>query len=468
MSGSKTMQAVDFDAALISTYDTTGPRYTSYPTVAEFRDDFGPDDLRRHIERIDASNPGEPLSLYLHIPFCDTVCYYCACNKVVTKNRDRADEYLRRLFREIVMVGELFTRERRVVQLHWGGGTPTYLSTTQMRALMDHTRKYFQLLDDDLGEYGIEIDPRRLAAGTVEVLREIGFNRLSMGVQDLNPAVQEAVNRIQPAELTFGVLEQARGLGFRSISVDLMYGLPRQTPASFEQTLHAMIEAGPDRLSVFNYAHLPHRFKTQRQIREEELPSPAQKLEILQRTIELLLDAGYVYIGMDHFARKDDELAVALEKGTLRRNFQGYSTHSECELVALGSSAISLIGDCYAQNTRRVEDYQRLIDAGDLATTRGITLTADDRIRRDVISDLMCRFSLKFNEIESKHGLAFERYFMEELKDLEPMAADGLVRTDRESITVTPKGRLLIRNICMVFDAYRRASQPGRQFSKVI
>jgi oxygen-independent coproporphyrinogen-3 oxidase len=465
--GSPTAGTVVFDAGLVRRYDTAGPRYTSYPTAAEFTTGFGAADLRGHIAAANRARPDGPLSLYFHIPFCATVCYYCACNKVITANRARAAAYLERLFREIDLMGELLPRQRPVTQLHWGGGTPTYLDDAQMAALMQRTRDRFSLAGDAEGEYSIEVDPRSLGPHTLEHLRAIGFNRLSMGVQDLDPAVQQAVNRIQPAELTFGALEQARRAGFRSVSLDLIYGLPRQSAQSFARTLAAVIGAQPDRLSIFNYAHLPARFKVQRQIDERELPSPADKLVILEQSIAALVEAGYVYVGMDHFARADDELAVALHDGSLQRNFQGYATQADSEMVAMGASAISWIGGCYAQNAHTLDDYYARIDAGELATARGIALNADDFLRRDVINDLMCRFAVDTDAIATRYGILFADYFAEELGRLAPMEADGLVEREAGMIRVTPRGRLLIRNIAMVFDAYRQAGG-GQQFSKVI
>ncbi|NOZ11431.1 MAG: oxygen-independent coproporphyrinogen III oxidase [Gammaproteobacteria bacterium] len=459
---------LEFDQALLEKYDRAGPRYTSYPTAVEFTPDFDAGSFRRQTVLSNAGNRLRPLSLYFHIPFCDTVCYYCACNKIVTKNRKHAADYLRRLHREIQMMGYLFPRERVVTQLHWGGGTPTFLSTQQMVDLMGHSRRNFTLLDNDEGEYGIEIDPRALEADTLDTLRDIGFNRLSMGVQDLDPQVQAAVNRIQPAELTFSTLVRARALKFKSVSLDLIYGLPLQTPESFSKTLQLVIDAQPDRLSIFNYAHLPQRFKVQRQINEEDLPSAETKLAILRASIEGLLDAGYVYIGMDHFARKEDDLSLALENGSLYRNFQGYATHADCELVAMGTSAISRVGDCYAQNAHDLEDYYRLIDSSQLAIQRGVVLTRDDLIRRDVINQLMCQFAIDFDAIEKAHGIEFEEYFDVELKNLEAMMADGLMTSGDRQLLVTPKGRLLIRNISMVFDAYRQIDGDGQRFSKVI
>lgn len=459
---------LDFDPDVLAKYDRAGPRYTSYPTAIEFTSDFDAGSFRRQTVLSNAGGSLSPLSLYFHIPFCATVCYYCACNKIVTKNRKHAADYLERLHREIQMMSYLFPRERTVTQLHWGGGTPTFLNSQQMVDLMGRTRRNFTLVDNDEGEYSVEIDPRALEADTLHVLRDIGFNRLSMGVQDLDPRVQAAVNRIQSPQLTFGTLDQARELGFKSVSLDLIYGLPLQTTESFNQTLQAVIDAQPDRLSIFNYAHLPQRFKVQRQINELDLPSPETKLAILQASIEALLDAGYVYIGMDHFARSEDDLSRALEDGSLHRNFQGYATHADCELVAMGVSAISRVGDCYAQNAHTLDDYYRLIDNSRLAIKRGVVLNLDDLIRRDVIDQLMCRFALDFSAIERAHGIVFEEYFEAELKDLEEMIEDGLLESQDRQLIVTSKGRLLVRNISMVFDAYRRSDDAGQRFSKVI
>ncbi len=457
-----------FNAQLIRRYDTSGPRYTSYPTAAQFHEHFGEAEYRARARRSNEDLIPPPLSLYFHIPFCDTVCYYCACNKIVTRNRARALPYLASLHREIALQGVLFDRDRVVEQLHWGGGTPTFLSREQMRELMRVTRAHFTLRDDDAGDYSIEIDPRRADDLTVAVLRDLGFNRMSMGVQDFDPAVQRAVNRIQSETETRRVIRAARREGFRSINVDLIYGLPRQSPASFERTLEKVIDADPDRLSVFNYAHLPQLFKTQRQINEAELPSPAAKLEILALTIESLTGAGYVYIGMDHFAKPDDELAVAQRSGTLHRNFQGFSSRAECDLVAMGVSAISKVRDCYAQNTRDPEAYCRLVDSGHIPILRGIELDADDRLRRHVISELICHGRLDVRAVERQHGVRFADYFAEELADLRAMARDGLIALAADGIEVLPPGRLLVRNVCMVFDRYLREAEPRQRFSRVI
>ncbi|MHB8535354.1 MAG: oxygen-independent coproporphyrinogen III oxidase [Sulfuricaulis sp.] len=456
-----------FDPDLIRRYDKSGPRYTSYPTAVQFHSGFTEVDYRAWAKRSNEASPPRPLSLYIHLPFCDTVCFYCACNKVVTKDRQRAAPYLGRLHREIALQAGLFDRARVVEQLHWGGGTPTFISHEEIEELMKVTREHFPLRDDDQGDYGIEVDPRELRPGTLALLRRLGFNRLSMGVQDFEPAVQKAVNRIQSEAGTFAVLEQARALGFRSINMDLIYGLPHQTVVSFGRTLDKIIAAGPDRLSVFNYAHLPETFKPQRRISASELPSPQEKLDILQLTIERLGQAGYVYIGMDHFAHAQDELAVAQRNGTLHRNFQGYSTHAECDLIGLGMTAIGMVGDCYSQNQRTLDDYYTALDAGRLPVMRGITLDADDKLRRAIVTQLICHFTLDLLAVERTHAIRFAEYFATELADLKIMRQDGLLDIDDTSIRVRPAGKLLIRNICMVFDRYLRQKQEQR-YSKVI
>jgi len=463
---SNMQQTLVLDQALIGRYDQSGPRYTSYPTAVQFHDGFGEEQYRAAAQASNAS--GRPLSLYFHIPFCDTVCFYCACNKIATKDRTRAQPYLDRVYREIAMQGDLFDDSRPVEQLHWGGGTPTFISPDQMRELMAVTGRHFKLLDDDRGEYSIEIDPREVSDATIGLLREIGFNRMSLGLQDLDPAVQKAVNRIQTAEETFGALSAARREGFRSVSMDLIYGLPLQTASSFIATLDRVVEAEPDRLSVFNYAHLPERFKPQRRINEAELPSPDQKLEILQQVGERLADAGYVYIGMDHFARPDDELAVAQREGQLYRNFQGYSTHAHCDLVAMGVTSIGMVGNTYAQNMRTLDEYYGRIDAGHLAVFRGVELSRDDELRRAVITQLICNFSLDMRRVAKDWEIDFAQYFASEIDRLGGMAEHGLLSISEDIIDVLPPGRLLIRNICMVFDRYLGAGGQTARFSKVI
>ncbi|RDH88461.1 MAG: oxygen-independent coproporphyrinogen III oxidase [endosymbiont of Escarpia spicata] len=459
-------QSIVFDLDLIAKYDQSGPRYTSYPTAVQFHEGFGEADYRRIAQESNAS--GDPLSLYFHIPFCDTVCFYCACNKVATKDRSLADKYLQRVYKEMEMQGALFDRSRKVEQLHWGGGTPTFISHDEMRELVRQTRKHFTLLDDDSGEYSIEIDPREALGDTIKVLRELGFNRMSLGVQDFEESVQKAVNRIQSKEDTLSVLQSARDEGFRSISIDLIYGLPFQSLGSFEGTLDQILEVDPDRLSVFNYAHLPERFKPQRRINEAELPSPQEKLDILQMTIEKLTGAGYVYVGMDHFAKPDDELVIAQRNGTLYRNFQGYSTHADCDLVALGATSIGMVGPTYAQNKRTLDEYYDRIDQGKLAVFRGVELNRDDLIRRDVITRLICHFTLNFAAVNARWEIDFQNYFASELNNLSGMAEDGLVNLTERGIDVLPRGRLLIRNICMLFDAYLNSKESKGSFSKVI
>lgn len=455
---------VEFDADLIRRYAGSGPRYTSYPTAMEFSSAVN---AQTHSDWVQASNGiGRPLSLYVHIPFCAHVCFYCACNKVVTGNREKAVPYLDSLAREVHLQAALIDPGRRVEQLHWGGGTPTFLNDRQLAELMQLLRDNFQLLDDDSGEYSIEIDPREVRDDTLSVLREIGFNRVSLGVQDFNPEVQQAVHRLQTDEQTLGALRQARELGFHSINIDLMYGLPLQNVDSFSDTLEAVIEARPDRLSVFNYAHLPERFKPQRRIRAEDLPSAAEKLKILQLTIDKLTAVGYQYIGMDHFALADDELALAQRDGSLHRNFQGYSTHAEADLIGMGVSAISATPGGFSQNHTDIEAYYRDLDVPRLPIVRGVAINDDDRLRGEVIQRLICNNRLDTDRLEAQYGIRFSDYFSTELDRLAGMQADGLLEIDTRQLAVTARGRLLIRNICKVFDHYR--GQQEQQFSKMI
>jgi oxygen-independent coproporphyrinogen-3 oxidase len=459
-------QTIDFDLDLVRRYDRSGPRYTSYPTALEFHEGFGESEYRQACSR--SNDQKRSLSLYFHIPFCDTVCFYCACNKVVTKDRGRAQPYLDRIHRELEMQSALFREDRQVEQLHWGGGTPTFISRDQMVELMESTRRRFRLADDEIGEYSVEIDPREADADTVSLLRTLGFNRMSLGVQDFDPQVQKAVNRIQSEQETRAIIEAARAEGFRSISIDLIYGLPFQTVTSFVRTLHRVIALAPDRMSVFNYAHLPQRFMPQRRINEKDLPSSRVKLEILKTSGELLADAGYVYIGMDHFARPDDELTLAQRNGSLYRNFQGYSTHADCDLIGIGVTSIGKVDKSYSQNRRTVDEYYADIDAGRLPVFRGIELSRDDEIRRDLITRLICNFSLDIPSLEQAWGIEFSDYFRSALPHLSSMQEDGLLELDERRILVLPKGRLLIRNICMVFDAYRVAKEEQVGFSRVI
>jgi oxygen-independent coproporphyrinogen-3 oxidase len=460
-------QSLEFNAQLIRRYDTAGPRYTSYPTAAQFHSGFTAAEYCRIAEATNRETQRRPLSLYFHIPFCSTVCFYCACSKVVTRDRAKAGPYLAQLYKEIAIQAALFDRDRSVEQLHWGGGTPTFISHEQMHTLMRATAEHFTLKADDSGEYSIEVDPRDLRPDTLSVLRELGFNRLSIGVQDLDERIQKAVNRVQTACDTLAVVQQARRLNFKSVSIDLMYGLPFQTVDSFARTLNLIIAANPDRLSVFNYAHLPDMFKPQRRIKEVDLPSPSVKLDILKMTIEKLAAAGYVYIGMDHFAKPTDELAMAQRYGTLYRNFQGYSTHADCDLVAMGVTAISKVGNSYSQNAKGIEDYYHRLDEGYPPVVRGIELSKDDLVRRDVITRLICHFELDMSDLSRCHGIDFKHYFSPELGDIAVMQDDGLLRVEGDTIRVMPAGRLLIRNICMVFDKYIRY-HAAQRFSKVI
>ncbi len=457
---------IKWDLDLIRRYDLSGPRYTSYPTAIQFDPELSANDLVSTGQQ--TADRTSPLSLYVHIPFCAHVCYYCACNKVITRNRKKAQPYLDTVYKEMAQLSEWYSDDRIVEQLHWGGGTPTFISNEQMIELMQQLRKHFKLLDDDSGDYSIEIDPREVDHETLRVLREIGFNRVSFGVQDVELKVQEAVNRVQPVEEVADVLQEARRLGFRSINMDLIYGLPHQTLESFSKTLDTIIELSPDRLSVFNYAHMPDRFRSQKHINADDLPSPETKLAILETTINKLMDAGYVYIGMDHFAKPDDELALAQQNGKLHRNFQGYTTHSDCDLVAIGVSSISQIGDVYYQNEHDIAAYTAAVEERSDAIKRGVTLTRDDRIRRAVITQLICQFELEKAAIEQQFDIRFDEYFAEELEDLARFTEDGLVELNERQISVTPPGRLLIRRICMSFDAYIPKQQPTKGFSRII
>ncbi|WP_439509944.1 oxygen-independent coproporphyrinogen III oxidase [Marinimicrobium koreense] len=454
-----------WDQSVIDRYDLSGPRYTSYPTAPQFRDDFS---RQQWLEAVARSNrSGKPLSLYFHIPFCDTLCFYCACNKIVTHKRSRAMPYLERVDREMALQAEVFDTDRPVSQLHWGGGTPTYISEDEMTWLMDATRRHFQLLDNDEGEYSVEVHPGRMSVGKLVHMRQLGFNRVSMGVQDFNPEVQRAVNRYNSVEQVRELVDVARDQGYRSISMDLIYGLPLQTRASVKETLDQVIDLGPDRLSLFNYAHLPHLFKSQRLIHESDLPSPQDKLAILHEAIERLQSAGYVYIGMDHFAKPDDSLVKAQQEGRLQRNFQGYSTHAECDLIAFGVSAISYYGSTYIQNAKKVEEYQARIDEGRPALIKGVRLQPEDHLRRAVINQLICHFKLSFGQLYERFGINPNQYFRDELAQLAPMVEDGLIEVTPAGITVLNKGRLLIRRVCMVFDQYLDTGNQIR-YSKVI
>jgi oxygen-independent coproporphyrinogen-3 oxidase len=457
---------VCFDADLIARYDGRGPRYTSYPTAPQFTDRFTANNYQDFAARSNATD--RPLSLYVHIPFCQSLCYYCGCNKIVTRNQERVSRYLDDLQREIDMQAELFAKSRPVEQLHFGGGTPTYLAEDQMAQLMDKLASSFNFAAPQDREFSIEVDPRTVTNASLGTLADLGFNRLSLGIQDFDDAVQKAVNRVQSEAAVADLLQTARGNKFRSISFDLIYGLPQQTTAGFDRTLQTVIDMRPDRLAVYNYAHLPSRFKGQRMIDARQIPSPETKLEILRLTIDRLCEAGYQYIGMDHFALPEDDLVRARSTRTLQRNFQGYSTHRNCDLVGLGVSSISHVGNCYAQNAITTMEYEALIENGQLPIRRGLAIDDDDVLRADVIQTLMCYDELEFAIFEARYGIKFRDYFANEIMRLENLAEDGLINMQDTGVTVTASGRLLMRNIAMQFDRHLDPVANADQFSKAI
>lgn len=458
------LQTLDFDQELIKKYDKSGPRYTSYPTAPQFSPDFTADTLKKCIQRSNTEMIPKQLSLYVHIPFCDTICYYCACNKIITKDHSVTEEYLQLLDKEMQMLAPLFDKDRELDQLHLGGGTPTFLSEQEMIRLMGLIEDNFKV--SETCEMSIEIDPRKVTDHSIKLLANIGFNRISLGVQDFDSKVQQAVNREQSYEMVRDRLQAARQAGIDSINMDLIYGLPFQTVESFTDTLDKVIQLRPDRLSIFNYAHLPERFKPQRRINEQDLPAPAVKLDILQLTVEKLQQAGYVYIGMDHFALETDSMVKAQREGTLQRNFQGYSTHADTDLVAIGVSSIGSIGDSYSQNSSNIDDYRSSILAGELPIVRGLVMTDEDLLRKQIINQLICHFRLDTPLVELQWGINFRKYFSAEIVALQQMEQEGLLSIDNNTIEVEPKGRFLIRNICMVFDAY--LDKQAVKYSKVI
>ena len=455
-------QEIIFDRKLIASLPANGPRYTSYPTADRFHAGFTAED---YIQAVRNRTPG-PLSLYIHIPFCNTICYYCGCNKIITKDTARADQYLGYLKKEFALQAELLQGKPELAQLHFGGGTPTFLSDAQLDFVFGLIREHFTLMPQ--GEYSIEIDPRKVSRETVLFLGSLGFNRMSVGIQDFDPQVQQAVNRIQSEEETRVVIDAAREAGFQSVSVDLIYGLPHQTPATMQQTLDKVLALAPDRLAVYHYAHLPHIFKPQRRIDTNAVPDSNTKLDMLQQIVQRLGSEGYVFIGMDHFAKPQDELAVALREGRLQRNFQGYSTHADCDLIAVGLSSIGKIGRIYSQNQRQLEAYYADLDAGRLPLFRGYLLDEDDLLRRRLIQDLMCRFGLEFANYEAECRQPFAQYFAAELADMTTLAAKGLVELNETGLTVTPKGRFLIRNIAMVFDRHLRSRDTAAKYSQTV
>lgn len=459
-----------FDPELLRRYDRPGPRYTSYPTAPQFTAGFGEAELR---EAALASN-GDPiprrLSLYVHVPFCLSPCFYCGCNRIITRDLSRADTYLARLYREIDLTAALFDRDREVIQLHFGGGTPNFLSPAQLREVVDTLRRQFHFSASDERDISIELDPRFISPAEVAELATIGFNRASLGVQDFDPLVQEAVNRIQSIEQTVAVIDACRASGFRSVNVDLIYGLPKQNLEGFARTLDTITDVRPDRIAVYSYAHLPELFKAQRQIDAADMPTPETKLALLQLAIEKLTAAGYVYIGMDHFALPDDDLAQAQARGGLHRNFMGYTTHADSDLIGLGVSAISHIGDSFSQNPRDLISWQGAIDDGRLPVFRGMRLSEDDQLRADLIQGLMCQGEIPIAALERRYAIDFDSYFADALARLQPLAADGLVRIVPGRITVTAQGRLLLRNIAMCFDRYldQPATVTAPRFSRAI
>jgi len=465
---SHALAAPAFDPALIARYDTAGPRYTSYPTAPQFHTRFGEAALREAIRLSNEEPIPRPLSLYVHVPFCMSPCFYCGCNRVITREIAKADRYLERLYREIELTAPLFDRDRPVRQLHFGGGTPNFLDLPRMRELMESLARHFGFSGERTREFGIEIDPRFADGDYMRGLGELGFNRLSVGIQDFDPAVQQAVNRIQSVEETREVIEAGRAAGFASASVDLIYGRPKQSLEGFDRTLTEVIALEPDRVAVYGYAHLPDLFKAQKHIHAEDLPDPATRLALFGRALERLSAAGYVYVGMDHFARYDDELARAQREGSLQRNFQGYSTHGNCDIVGLGVSAIGRVGDTYSQNARDLTGYYAALDAGRLPIARGLQLDEDDIIRRALIGELMCHGEVDTRLFGARHRLLFDEYFAAELARLRVLADDGLVTLEGRMIRVTARGRLLLRSIAMCFDAYLHAEEAPRRFSRTI
>jgi oxygen-independent coproporphyrinogen III oxidase len=454
------------DAQLLRKYGGNGPRYTSYPTADRFVEAFDARAYRHWLANRSIGGFARPLGLYVHVPFCDTLCFYCACNKIATRDHARARKYVGYLAKEAKLVAAALGSDRRVSRVHWGGGTPTFLGDEESARLMEALRSTFDF--DPQGEYAIEIDPRRVGFEQVAFLGTLGFNRLSVGVQDFDPEVQRAVNRIQSVEQTRVVIESARAHGFKSVNMDLIYGLPRQTVAGFTATLERVLECDPDRIALYSYAHLPAVFKAQRRILEADLPAPEVKLALMMGAIRRLEEAGFLHIGMDHFARPRDELAVAQRHGRLTRDFQGYSTGGDSDLVGLGVSAIGKIGPTYVQSVKSLEDYHCDLDRGELPVLRGIESRPDDLVRRAVIQALACHFAVSKEAVAIAHLIDFDRYFAAELKDLQGLAADGLVEIDEEWIYVTPRGRLLVRAVCMVFDRYLRETEERGSYSRVM
>ena len=452
MSTVQPLDDIELSEELIRKFDKSGPRYTSYPTADRFQTDFTEQNYLHYLEQRAGKTDNPPLSLYFHLPFCESLCYFCACNKIITQDHSRTTEYLRYLEKEIQMVASRIGPDRKTVQLHLGGGSPTFFSSDELRQLMTMIRQHFTFTDD--AELGVEIDPRTVKPETLTVLAELGFNRNSFGVQDFNPAVQQAVNRIQPFEMVEAAVTESRKKQFQSVNADLIYGLPKQTMASFSQTLDHLIQLAPDRIALYNYAHLPSRFKAQRQIISADLPSAEERLQIFMMSTRRLLDAGYIYIGLDHFSKPDDELNKARQDQTLHRNFQGYTTRAECDLIGFGVSSIGKVGHSYSQSVRTIKEYYQLLDEGHLPVEKGIALEKDDVLRRDVIMTLMCSMPLQLAEVNRTYDIDFNQYFAEELAELQQYVDVGFITIDADSIRVTTKGRLFVRAVAMVFDRY--------------
>jgi oxygen-independent coproporphyrinogen-3 oxidase len=463
-----TVAAEPISEELIHRFDVSGPRYTSYPTADRFVEAFSVEDYAQALKqrRTGAAAMTLPLSLYVHIPFCESLCYYCACNKIITKHHDRAAPYLRYLSREVDLHTAILGLGQTVTQLHLGGGSPTFLTDDELRELMAMLRRNFNFAEG--GEYSIEVDPRTIDASRLDTLAELGFNRLSFGIQDFDPEVQKSVHRIQPAEQVFALTAAARERGFESINADLIYGLPQQTPESFARTVAQVIEMRPERIALYAYAHLPERFKPQRRIPTVEIPSGAAKVAMLARSMAAFIAAGYVYVGMDHFALPTDSLAIAKRQGRLHRNFQGYSTQPDCDLIGLGVSSIGRIGATYSQNAKTLEEYYDYLDQGRFAVVRGLALSRDDLLRRAVIMALMCQGQVSFESIELAHLIEFKKYFAAEIENLKKLAEQGLVTLDDSGIQVTEMGWFFVRGVAMVFDRYLQTDRTRARFSKII
>ncbi len=456
----------EFDKELILKYDRPGPRYTSYPTAPHFHEGFGTGEYIGEIEKTNPPDSETPLSLYLHLPFCKSVCYFCGCNVHFTKDRSLGETYVDSVLKEIRQLSSMVGSKRKVVQVHWGGGTPTFLPAPTLGRLYQGIRDNFTI--DEQAEIGVEIDPREIKEEHFALMSECGFNRISMGIQDYDPEVQKAIHRIQPEELTRGVFDRCRDYGFDSINIDLIYGLPYQTTDRFRRTVDRIAEMAPDRIAVFNFAYLPEMIGHQKAIPREALPSPMEKLNILEMVVERFTSEGYVFIGMDHFARPEDELTVALKDRTLYRNFQGYTTKAGCDLFGLGVTSIGQVGSCYAQNRKDLAGYHRAVAESGLAVFRGIALTDDDLLRRDIITRLMCHFVLHKGEIEKKYGLDFDEVFADALEALQPMREDGLLSLLPDRIEIHPLGRLMVRNIAMAFDAYLKTPEEAKRYSRTV